>query len=170
MNAASAGAGTAAAGALATRVGRLLAQAEVQLALVESVTAGEVARLLRTTPEGAGAVVAAYRADGPTALARVLDLSAAKLDAFGWCSEMVAAEAAATLIDTYEGGWGLAILGPAAGADSTCIALGTPSVTAVDYCLYGGDALAHRDEVVLRALDLLHRQAMAKLESIRRSS
>lgn len=155
--------------------GRLLAQADVKLALVESATAGEVARLLRSTPEGAGSVVAAYVVDGPAALARVLGLSAAKIDAFGWVSEMVAAESAATLIDTYEGGWGLAILGQSEGAGDVCgeppgeayIALGTPDTTAISHYPYGGGTPALR-WVTLRALDLLCRQAAAKLESTRR--
>ena len=56
-------------------------------------------------------VTGAFVVDGPEALAAQLGLSPAKLAAFGWVSEMCAAEAAATLIDTYEGGWGLAILG-----------------------------------------------------------
>lgn len=158
---------------LAGVTGRLLAQAEVQLALVESVTAGEVARLLRTTAEGAGVVVAAHGVDGPAALARTLGLSAAKLDAFGWVSEMVAAESAATLIDTYEGGWGLAILGASVGEGEAdgYIALGTPSTTTViRYPYAGGGALAHREAVTLRVLDLLRRQAIAKLEITRRSS
>lgn len=154
--------------------GRLLAQAEVQLALVDSVTAGEVARLLRTTAEGAGVVVAAHVVDGPAALARTLGLSAAKLDAFGWVSEMVAAESAATLIDTYEGGWGLAILGSSEGdgddgselPGGAYIALGTPVTTTVTRSPYtGGDALAHREAVTLCVLDLLCRQAIAKLET-----
>ncbi len=154
---------------LAVMTGRLLAQAEVQLALVDSVTAGEVARRLRTTAGGTGAVVAAHAVDGPAALARTLGLSAAKLDAFGWVSEMVAAESAATLIDTYEGGWGLAILGSSAGegeAGGAYIALGTPVTTAVIcYPYTGGDALAHREAVTWFVLDLLRRQAIAKLET-----
>ena len=65
--------------------------------------------------------------------------------AFGAVSAMVAAEAAAALIDTYEGGWGLVSVGgrwephqAAAGVtsvtpdDAGCfVALGTPSATEV---------------------------------------
>ena len=89
----------------------LLARAEVKLAIVESATGGELARLLRATEAGAEVVTKAYVVDDPEALAAQLGLSQAKLTAFGWVSEMSAAEAAATLIDTYEGGWGLALLG-----------------------------------------------------------
>ena len=154
---------------LPVMTGQLLAQAEVQLALVDSVTAGEVARRLRSTAEGAGVVVAAHGVDGSAALARTLGLSAAKLDAFGWLSEMVAAESAATLIDTYEGGWGLAILGSSTGpgvADGAYIALGTPvTTTVICYPYTDGDALAHREGVTSCVLDLLRRQAIAKLET-----
>ena len=151
----------------------LLAQAEVKLAIVESATGGEVARLLRAADRGAGVVADARVVDGPEALAAQLGLSPAKLEAFGWVSEMSAAEAAATLIDTYEGGWGLAILGDLhVAADvygeetgQTFVALGAPDATIVQRFPYGGSGVLARRWVTLRALDLLRRQAIARLEA-----
>ena len=151
----------------------LLAQAEVKLAIVESATGGEVARLLRAAEDGAGVVTASYVVDGPEMLAARLSLSPAKLEAFGWVSEMCAAEAAATLIDTYEGGWGLAILGDLHVSDDvygaetgqTFVALGAPDATIVRHFPYGGSGVLARNWVVLRSLDLLRRQAIARLEA-----
>lgn len=150
---------------------RLLAQAHVKLALVESATGGEIARLLRSTPEGAQALAAAHVVAGPAELAELLRLSAAKLEAFGWISEMVAAEAAALLIDTYEGGWGLAVLsccgddGDIYGANpgESYVALGTPSTTIVKHYQFGGTGTLATRWITLRALDLLRRQALAEL-------
>jgi nicotinamide-nucleotide amidase len=151
----------------------LLAQAEVKLAIVESATGGEVARLLRSTAAGAEVVTGAFVVDGPEALAGQLSLSPAKLAAFGWVSEMSAAEAAATLIDTYEGGWGLAILGDlnvsgdvyGEETGQTFVALGAPDATIVQRFPYGGAGPLARRWVALRALDLLRRQAIARLEA-----
>ena len=151
----------------------LLAQAEVKLAIVESATGGELARLLRATEAGAGVVTDAFVVDSPEALAAQLGLSLAKLAAFGWVSEMSAAEAAATLIDTYEGGWGLAVLGDLHASDDvygdatgqTYVALGAPDSTIVRRFPYGGTGALARHWVVLRALDLLRRQAIARLEA-----
>ena len=113
--------------------------------------------------------------DGPEALAAQLGLSPAKLAAFGWVSEMSAAEAAATLIDTYEGGWGLALLGDLHVGDDvygeetgqTFVALGAPDATIVQRFPYGGSGVLARRWVTLRALDLLRRQAIARLEARR---
>lgn len=151
----------------------LLARAGVKLALAETATGGEIARLLRSTPEGAAVLTAAHVLAGPADLTNVLGLSPAKLDAFGWVSEMVAAEAAAVLIDTYEGGWGLAVLGCAAdqgdvwgqNPGETYIALGTPSTTVVKRYQFGGEGALARIWVTVRALDLLRREAVAKLEA-----
>jgi nicotinamide-nucleotide amidase len=151
----------------------LLARADVKLAIVESATGGEVARLLRSTEAGAAVVTGAFVVDDPEALAAQLGLSFAKLEAFGWVSEMTAAEAAATLIDTYEGGWGLAVLGDLhAGADvygeetgQTFVALGAPNATIVQRFPYGGAGPLAQRWVVLRTLDLLRRHAIARLES-----
>ena len=152
--------------------GRLLGRAAVKLALVESATGGEVARLLRSTPEGAAAITASHVVDGPEALAALLAMSPAKLAAFGWISEMVAAEAAALLSDTYEGGWGLAVLGDMdAPADvygdetgQTFVALATPAATVVRRYPYGGTGFLARQWVTLRAIDLVRRQALAQLK------
>ncbi|MCX7671154.1 MAG: CinA family nicotinamide mononucleotide deamidase-related protein [Anaerolineae bacterium] len=157
--------------------GRLLGRAGVKLALVESATGGEVARLLRSTPEGAAALTAAHVVDSPEALAERLAMSPAKLEAFGWISEMVAAEAAALLSDTYEGGWGLAVLGDLdARADvygeqtgQTFVALATPAATVVRRYPYGGTGFLARQWVTLRALDLVRRQALVQLNQERRS-
>jgi nicotinamide-nucleotide amidase len=151
--------------------GRLLARADIKLALVETATGGEIGRLLRSTPAGAAAVAAAHVVDGPAALAALLKMSPAKLDAFGWISEMAAAEAAALLIDTYEGGWGLAVLGDVAvqgdvyGAETgqTFVALATPSATVVRRYPYAGGGFLARNWITMRTLDLVRRQA---LESI----
>ena len=151
--------------------GRLLAQADTRLSLVESATGGEVARLLRTTPEGASALTAAHVADSPEALCTLLRMSEAKLAAFGWISEMVAAEAAALLIDTYEGGWGLAVLGDVAvdgdvyGEETgqTFVALATPDTTIVRRYPYGGSGFLARNWITYRTLDLVRRQALARL-------
>ncbi len=149
-----------------------LARAERKVAILESATQGEIARLLCSTPEGAASVTRALVVDGPDALAAALDLSPAKLAEFGWVSEMVAAEAAANLIDTYEGGWGLAVLGsaPATGdvydehPGETYLALGTPSTTQVVHYPYGGSGELARRWIVLRALDVLRREALKQLE------
>jgi nicotinamide-nucleotide amidase len=149
---------------------RLLAQAGVTLAMVESATAGEVARLLRSTPEGAAVLTAAHQVDGPESLTASLGVSAAQLEAFGWVSPMAAAAAAANLIDTYEGGWGLAALGAGSTADvysddtgETCVALATPNVTEVVQYPFGGAGAVARRWVTLRVLDLLRRQALVQL-------
>jgi nicotinamide-nucleotide amidase len=163
---------------------RLLAQAGVRLALVESATGGEVARRLRSpvtlgrspvtlgrsTPAGAAVVTAGHVVDGPEALSALLNISPAKLAAFGWISPMVAAEAAAALCNTYEGGWGMAVLGDVEvhgdvyGAETgqTCVALATPDATVVRHYPFGGDGVIARTWVTLRALDLLRRQALAQ--------
>ena len=130
----------------------LLAQAEVKLAIVESATEGELARLLRATEAGVGVVTGAFVVDGPEALAAQLGLSQAKLAAFGWVSEMSAAEAAVSLIDTYEGGWGLALLGDSHVGDDvygaetgqTFVALGAPDATIVLRFPYGGSGVLAR--------------------------
>ena len=152
---------------------RLLAQAGVRLALVESATGGEVARLLQSTAEGRQVVTAAHVVDGPAALAALLDISPAQLDAFDWVSQMSATAAAARLIDTYEGGWGLAVLGDMGthgdvyGEETgqTFVALATPGATEVRRYPYGGDGFLARRWVTVRTVDLLRRQALAKLEA-----
>ena len=98
-------------------------------------------------------------------------MSPAKLAAFGWVSEMVAAEAAAWLIDTYEGGWGLAVLGYAPDSGDvygehpgeTFLALGTPSTTIVLQYPYGGTGELAQRWITLRALDVLRREALKRL-------
>lgn len=150
---------------------RLLAQAGARVALLESVTGGEIARLLRTTPEGAAALAAAHVVDGPDGLTELLGLSPAKMEAYGWVSQMVAAEAAATLIDTYEGGWGMAVLsccgdqGDVYGDNpgETYLALGTPGATVVKHYQFGGVGTLASRWVTLRALDVLRQQALAEL-------
>ncbi len=150
---------------------RLLARARVRVAIVESATGGEVARLLCSTPEGAHIVTAAHVVDGPEALGALLSLSAAQLDAFGWVSQMISAAAAAALIDTYEGGWGLAVLGNMGGegdvysgdTGQTYAALATPDSTEVRQYPYAGSGFLARRWVTLRAIDLLRRQALTRL-------
>ncbi|PKO23026.1 MAG: competence/damage-inducible protein A [Chloroflexi bacterium HGW-Chloroflexi-1] len=150
---------------------RLLAQAGVRLALVESATGGEVARMLRSTAEGVQVVTAAHVVDGPEALAALLDISPAQLDADGWVSQMAATAVAASLIDTCEGGWGLAVLGDMGAhgdvygeeTGQTYVALGTPGSPEVRRYPYGGDGFLARRWVSVRTVDLLRRQALAQL-------
>ncbi len=138
---------------------------------MESATGGQVARLLCSSPEGASVVTASSVVDGPEALASQLGLSRAKLEAFGWISEMTAAEAAASLIDTYEGGWGLAILGDVDVPDDvygedtgqTFVALGAPDATVVRRFPYGGTGPLAGARVALGVLDLLRQQAIVRL-------
>jgi nicotinamide-nucleotide amidase len=152
--------------------GRMLALAGVRLALVESVTGGELARLIASTEDGRRSLSAAHIVRDGADLGGKLGLSPAKIDAYGPASEMVAAEAAARLIDTYEGGWGLAVLGNASGAGDvygddpglTFVALGTPDTTVISRYPFGGDGEIARRWVVLRALDLLRRAALDRLE------
>jgi nicotinamide mononucleotide (NMN) deamidase PncC len=110
-------------------------------------------------------------ADSTEALCALLKMSEAKLAAFGWISEMVAAEAAALLIDTYEGGWGLAVLGDVAvdgdvyGEETgqTFVALATPDTTIVRRYPYGGSGFLARNWITYRTLDLVRRQALVRL-------
>jgi nicotinamide-nucleotide amidase len=154
--------------------GRLLAEARIQVAIVESATGGDVARALRHTSEGAAAITAAHIVDGPEALHRLLDLSPSEMATYGWVSEMVAASAATALSDTYEHGWGLAVLGDVntehdvygEHAGQTCMALVTPDATQVRCYPYGGRGFVSRSWVTGRTLDLLRRQALARLASL----
>jgi nicotinamide-nucleotide amidase len=153
--------------------GRLLARAGVKLALVETTTGGELDRLLRNTPEGAAAITASHVVDGPAALADLLKLSPAKLAAFGFVSQMAAAEVATLLMDTYSGGWGLAVLGDvnvsgdvySEQTGETFAALATPTATVVRRYPFGGAGFLARTWVTMRTLDLLRRQALARLEA-----
>jgi nicotinamide-nucleotide amidase len=149
----------------------LLARAGVKVAIVESATAGDVARLLCGTPEGVEVVTAAYVVGGPEALSALLPLSLPQLEAFEWVSKMTAAAAAAALIDTYEGSWGLAVLGDmgaqgdvySGDTGQTYVALATPESTEVGQYPYAGSGFLSRRWVSLRAIDLLRRQALARL-------
>jgi nicotinamide-nucleotide amidase len=150
--------------------GRLLSRAGIKLALVETATGGDIARLLRATAEGAAAVSCARVVAGAEALCDLLSMSPAKTHAFGWLSEMVAAEAAALLIDTYEGGWGLAVLGDVdtqgdvygEETGQTFVALATPAQTTVLRYPYAGGGFLARTWITMRVLDLLRRQALAQ--------
>jgi nicotinamide mononucleotide (NMN) deamidase PncC len=153
------------------KVAALLAEADIQLAIAELGTGGAVASALRTV--GAGERITSARAFADAAdFAGALRVSEAKMDAFGAVSAMVAAEAAAALIDTYEGGWGLAVLcrgGNGTGSagvtnltpeDMGCfIALGTPSATEVIPCA--------PERVVPSALALLKSAAEVRLATKR---
>jgi nicotinamide-nucleotide amidase len=151
---------------------RSLAQAGVALALVESATEGDIARLLHGTPQGPAVLTAAHVVDGAGGLTSLLGVSAAQLEAFGWVSRMSAAAAAASLVDTYEGGWGLAVLGVGSEEDvygddagETFVALATPNTTEVIRYPFGGTGAVARRWVTLRILDLLRRHAQARLET-----
>lgn len=146
----------------------LLRRAEVQLALAEAGTGGEVADLLSST-SGGRAVVSSSRIYGAAEeLAGGLRVSPAKVDTFGAISALVAAEAAAELIDTYEGGWGLVVMAPAgnfpaepsvagegAGERHGFVALGTPSTTIIQQC--------PPNQIVRTTFELLREQALRRL-------
>ena len=148
----------------------LLLLANVQLAIVELGTGGAVAVALRAGG-AASCVTGATAFAGAPAFATALRVSEAKMAAFGTVSAMVAAEAAAALIDTYEGGWGLAVLcggnqmtpsgvTSLAGNDAVCfIALGTPSTTEVISC--------EPERTVPSALALLQAAAATRLATKR---
>lgn len=147
--------------AAAAEAVRLLRQAGVQIALAELGTGGSIADLFRRTPGGADVVTSSRQLPGPSSLTAELAVSEAKMTAFGWLSAMVAAEAAAALIDTYEGGWGMVVLGnpgPAAGVllQDAYVALGTPSTTVVEAC-----PLA---DVTTVAFELLQREAQERMK------
>jgi nicotinamide-nucleotide amidase len=150
---------------------RLLAEAGVVLATVESATGGEVALRLRSSPEGASVVTAAHVVGGPAELCEAAGLSPYAVEAYGLVSELVAAEAAAALSDTYERGWGLAVLGDLHAPDDvygndtgqTYVALVGPGVTEVRHFPYGGSGPLASTWITLRTLDLLRRQALREL-------
>ncbi len=145
-----------------------LAAAGVRLALVESDTGGEVATRLRSVPASAAAVTAAYVVGSPEELSRLLAVAPALVDAYGWVSQMVATAAATALTDTYEGGWGLAILGDMTARDDfygtdtgqSFLALVTPDATHVRQYPYGGQGAVTRTRISLAALDLLRCAAL----------
>jgi nicotinamide mononucleotide (NMN) deamidase PncC len=155
---------------LAAETWALLTQAGVQLALAEAGSA-ELARLL-SLAGGSPVVLTRARAFGtPEELALALRVSAAKVEAFGPVSAMVAAEAAAELIDTYEGGWGLVVIAqgnlcagsdvqnPGGRAPAAFVALGTPSTTIIQEC--------PPDQVTRSTLELLRQQALRRLQHSR---
>jgi hypothetical protein len=149
---------------LAAETAGLLAEVGVQLAIAETGTGGDVGRGLAATAEGRSVLTRRRSYRTPDELAEGLRVSPAKVAAFGAVSAMVAAEGAAELIDTYEGGWGLVIIAPprnlraehgvqseGPGAPEGFIALGTPGTTVVEHC--------PADRVVRATLHLLIQQA-----------
>jgi hypothetical protein len=154
---------------LAAATTALLQHAGVQLAFAEAGTGGEIADLLSATGEGR-AVLSNSRIYGAAEeLAAGLQVSPAKVDAFGAISAMVATEAAAELIDTYEGGWGLVVMAPvrnfpaepsvpsqSARAPHGFIALGTPGTTVIQQC--------PPDQIVRATFELLREQALRRLK------
>lgn len=155
----------------ADNVAALFALADIYLAIAELGANGAVASALRAT-DMADRITLARAFTDASELAASLRVSEAKMAAFGAVSAMVAAEAAAALIDTYEGGWGLAILcrggnhadGPSvtssASDDLGCfVALGTPSATEVTPC--------DPEDVVSTALKLLKSAAETRLATKR---
>jgi hypothetical protein len=152
-------------------VAALFAQADIYLAIAELGTGGAVAAALRST-EAAGRITSASAYADARELAVALRVSESKMAAFGAASAMVAAEVAAALIDTYEGGWGLAVLcargnhEDAASVTSSThenpgcfVALGTPSSTDVTPCAPA--------QVVQTALALLKSAAETRLATKR---
>jgi nicotinamide mononucleotide (NMN) deamidase PncC len=157
---------------ISARACALLSEAGVQVAIAEAGTGGELADLLSSAAEGRVVITSARVYGSAEELAAGLRVSAAKVAAFDAMSAMVAAEAAAELIDTYEGGWGLVVmvregnLPGGAGVPSEVgvaapgfIALGTPSATVIRQCV--------RSEIFLATLELLEGQAEHRLETIR---
>jgi nicotinamide mononucleotide (NMN) deamidase PncC len=153
---------------IAAETTALLHRVSVQLALAEAGMDGEIANLLTATGFG-GAVLTHSRIYGPAEeLAAGLRVSPAKVDAFGAISAMVAAEAAAELIDTYEGGWGLVVMAPVGNRPAEpsvpsggghkphgFIALGTPSTTVIQQC--------SPDQIVRATFELLREQGLRRL-------
>lgn len=153
---------------LAAETSALLQQAGVELAVAETGTQGELARRVLATEEGRACLTQQRIYWTPAELATGLRVSEAKVGAFGALSAMVAAEAAAELIDTYEGGWGLVVVAPAGNsaevpdvssenqaAGQGVVALGTPSTTIIQQC--------PPDHIVRTAFELLREQALRRL-------
>ncbi len=113
----------------------------------------------------------AHSVAGPEALCDLLGLSPAGLAEFGWVSQMAAAQAGYALCDTYEGWWGVAVLGDMQSADDvygqqvgeTWVAVATPSMTEVRHYPYGGQGTLAPGWVTLRVLDLLRRLALQRI-------
>jgi nicotinamide mononucleotide (NMN) deamidase PncC len=145
----------------------LLTQAGVDFVLAEAGTAGAIGQMLRCSGEGRAALTQDRIYATPEALALDLRVSPAKVESFGALSAMVAAEAAAELIDTYEGGWGVVAMvsGNATGREGVpleggqepggIVALGTPSVTVIKQC--------PADQVARTTFELLAEQASRRL-------
>jgi nicotinamide-nucleotide amidase len=156
--------------------GRLLARAGVRLALLESNTAGEIATMLRSTAEGRSALAAELVVSSAEALEDQLHLGAAKLASYGWVSEMSAAAAAAGLCDTYEPGWGVAVLGDMTAQDDvygtqtgqTFVAIFTPDRTVVRRFPYGGSGVLARRRLVVSALDMIRREGFLRWQSMQK--
>jgi nicotinamide mononucleotide (NMN) deamidase PncC len=165
---------------LAAETCALLTRAGVDFALAEAGTGGTIGALLRCSGDGRAALTQERIYATPDALALDLRVSGAKVEAFGAVSAMVAAEAAAELIDTYEGGWGVVAIAGGAGGNAAgqedvpteggyepggyqpggqdtagIVALGTPSVTVIQQCPAG--------EVARTVLELLAAQANRRL-------
>ncbi len=153
---------------LAAETAGLLHQAGVVVAVAEVGERGQVAILLQETPDGRASLTEQRTYRTAEDLALGLHVSRAKVEAFGALSAMVAAEAAADLIDTYEGGWGLVVMvGNASepggvqstsGAAEGFVALGAPSVTILEQC--------HAEDVARTALKLLGQQAQQRLKHL----
>lgn len=140
-----------------------LERAEIRLAIVEIGAGESLAGLLAAA--GAGQVVTgSHLFKEPQALSDRLEVSWSKIEAFGLVSDMVAAETAAAVIDTYEGGWGLALLrnpaswsGVKEEAGDAVVALGTPSSTSVRRC--------SAVDATRTALQMLHQESLARLSA-----
>ncbi len=154
---------------LAAETARLLHRAGVQLALAEAGTDGEVADLLSATGDGLAVLSQSHIYGAAEELAAGLRVSPAKVDAFGPISAMVAAEAAAELIDTYEGGWGLVVMVPVrnyatergvpskgAAVRDGFVALGTSSTTVIQQC--------PPEHIAGATFELLREQALRRLK------
>jgi nicotinamide mononucleotide (NMN) deamidase PncC len=137
--------------------------------VAETGTSGEVGRRLAAIAEGRALLTRERTYRSPEELAEGLRVSPAKAGAFGAVSAMVAAEAAAELIDTYEGGWGLVVIAETGNPSSEpgvqsekprtangFIALGTPSTTVVEQCPI--------DQLVPATFELLRQQALQRLK------
>ena len=156
---------------LAAVTAQLLAEVGVRLALVESATGGEIARLLQGGPGGETTITSAHVVDGPAALSYLLGIDAAGIEAAGLVSEESAVAAADRVRDTGENGWGLAVLGDLGtqsdvyGDDTgqTFVALATGSRTDVRRYPYGGAGELALRRVSLQAVDMLRRAARDRL-------
>lgn len=147
---------------------RLLRQAGLRVAVVESNTGGSIAMRLTATPDGGAVVCGAIVATGLDALAALLPGLPSQVQSLPFVSCELASAAAEQIRRVAGASLGLAALGTASyGEDlytgttgTTCLALATPvGVTSRSYPFGGVSDLARR-WVANRAIDMLRRHVL----------